>query len=74
MMSVELPLSISTRWMLNSFTLSMITNGSSWGCLMSQLSLSKKMILSSSLLGIFTGGIREWTLFIFFLMGFFQGL
>ena len=64
MISVELPLSMSTRWMLNSSTLSMITCGSSWGYLMPWLSLSEKTISGSSFFGIFIGRTRKWTQFI----------
>ena len=71
-MSAVLPLSICTWWMLNSSTLSMITSGSSWGCLMLQLSLSEKTISSSSLLGIVIRGSGEWTLFIIFSWDFFK--
>ena len=60
MIFAELPLSISTWWMFNSSTLSMITSGSSWGCLMLRLSLSVKTIsgshsLASSLEGAANG-------------------
>ena len=64
MISAELPLPMSTRWMLNSSTLSMITKGSSWGCLMPLPSLSEKIILGLSFFSIFIGGSHEWTLFI----------
>ena len=64
MISVELPLSMSTRWMLNSSTLGIITNRSLWSCLIPRLSLSEKTMLDSSFFGIFIGGSREWTLFI----------
>ena len=65
MISTELLLSMSTRWMLNSSTLSMITSGSLWGCLILLLSLSKKTISELSFFGTFIGGSREWMLFIF---------
>ena len=50
--------------MLNSSSLSMITNGFSWGCLILQLSLFEKTILGLSFFGIFIGGSCKWTLFI----------
>ena len=50
--------------MLNSSTLSMITSGSSWGCLIPQQSLSKKTILGSSFFGTFIGESHKWMLFI----------
>ena len=74
MISAELLLSISTRWMLNSSTLSMITSGSSWGCLMPQLSLSEKTISGLSFRGIFIGGSLEWMLFISLPCAFFRDI
>ena len=72
MMSAKLSLSISTQWMLNSSTLSMITIGSSLGCLMPQPSFFKKTISGSSFFGIFIGGSHEWILFISLLWAFFR--
>ena len=72
MISVELTLLMSTRWMLNSSTLSMITSGSSWGCLMPRPSLSEKIISGSSFLGIFIGGSHECMLFISLPYAFFR--
>ena len=72
MISVDLPLSMSTQWMLNSSTLSMITSGLSWGCLMPRPSLFEKMISNSLFLGIFIGGSHEWTLFISLSWAFFR--
>ena len=63
---------MSTWWMLNSSTLSMITNGSSWGYLMSRLSLFEKIISGSSFFGIFIGGSREWNFLFISLMPFFK--
>ena len=57
-------MSMSTWWMLNFSTLSMIISGLLWGSLMPRLSLSGKTILGFSFLGVFIGGSREWTLFI----------
>ena len=57
-------MSISTWLMLNSSTLSMINSGSLWGYLKPQLSLTKKTMLGSSLVGIFIERSRKWTLFI----------
>ena len=72
MISTELLLSMSTRWMLNSSTLSMITSGSLWSCLILLLSLSEKTISDSSFFGTFTGGSREWMLLIFLPCAFFR--
>ena len=65
MIFAELPLSMSIRWMLNSSTLSVITNRSSWGCLIPKIS-------GSSFFGIFIRGSCEWTLFIFLPCAFFK--
>ena len=72
MISTKLLLSMSIQWMLNSSTLSMITSGSSWGCLMPWLSLSEKTTLGLSFLGIFIRGSHEWTLFISLPCAFFK--
>ena len=72
MISAELLLSMNTWWMLNSTTLSMITSGSSWGCLMLRSSLYEKTISSSSFLGIFIVGRLEWTLIISLPCAFFR--
>ena len=72
MISAELPLLMSIRWMLNSSTLSMITNGSSWGYLMPWPSLSEKTISGSLFFGISIGGSHEWMLFISLSYAFFR--
>ena len=65
-------MSISTQWMLNSSTLSMIISGSSWGCLMPLLSLFEKTISGLSFFDIFIGGSHKWTLFISLPYAFFK--
>ena len=74
MLFVELPLSISTQWILNSSILSIITCGSSWGCLTPQASISEKTMSDSLHLGIFEGENREWTLFTSLVYAFFSDL
>ena len=72
MISAELPLLMSTWWMLNSSTLSMITSRSSWGCLIPWPFLSGKTILGSSFFGVFIKGSNEWMLFISLPCAFFR--
>ena len=74
MISAELLLSTNTQWMLNSSILSIITTRSSWGCLMSQASFSKKIMSSSLLRGIFKDENHEWTLFTSLAYAFFSVL
>ena len=72
MISIELPLLISIRWMLNPSILSIITSGLSYGCLMPQASLSKKTMSGSLLLNIFDDGYWERILFTSLVYAFFR--
>ena len=62
-MSAELPLSISTLQVLNSSMASIMTRGSSWGCLIPFTSCSEKTMSSFSMRGCFAIGWLTWTLF-----------
>ena len=48
MMSVELPLSIRTLWIVLLATTILITSGSSWGCWQLSMSESEKVMVVSS--------------------------
>ena len=48
MMSVELPLSTRTLWIVLLATMVFITSGSSWGCWQPSMSKSEKVIIVSS--------------------------
>ena len=73
-MSAMLPLSISTRCMLNSSILSIITSRSLWGCLIPRVSFSEKTMSSLLYLGVFEGGNHGYTLFNSLTYAFFSGL
>ena len=71
-MSVKLLLSTRTLLVLNHSIMSMMTNGSSWGCFIPLASASEKHI-SWSVLLCFKGG-RLWTLFTYLLCDFLRDL
>ena len=48
MMSVELPLSTRTLWIVLLATMAFITSGSSWGCWQPSMSESEKVMVVSS--------------------------
>ena len=48
MMSVELPLSIKTLWIVLLTTMTLITSGSSWGCWQPSKSTSEKVMVVSN--------------------------
>ena len=48
MMSIELPLSTRTLWIVLLATMALITSGSSWGCWQSSMSKSEKVMVVSS--------------------------
>ena len=73
-MFAKLPLFISTRCMLNSSILNIITSGSSWGCLMPRASFLENMIFGSLYLDIFEGGNCECMLFMSLAYAFFSDL
>ena len=61
--SVELPLSTSTLRVLNPLMASIMTKGSSWGCLIPFTSCLEKTMLSFLVKWCFAIGWLTWTLF-----------
>ena len=73
MMSTELPLSTRTHLVLKPFIMSMITKGSSYGCVSPWASLSEKTMSKFSFLRCLDGRIA-WMLFTYLCFDFLKDL